>query len=150
MLTLTHDMLTHLPEVDEQHRAFIAYLNTLTEAIELDTQANHADKAAEFTQTREALYALGIYILQHFEFEEQMQEKYGYPKLNWHKELHSWYAAEYKKMLHEFHDNGTSEEFMQLLQHSMKNWIARHIATADVSFGKYVSDVILHPQKHRA
>lgn len=131
MVEFTEDLMTHVPEIDEQHKEFINCLNNLVSAVSYDSMN---------TQVQPAIHILEKYIVKHFNDEEALQEKYGYPNIKWHKNLHSWYITEFHKMKEEYLKNGATPEFEDLLLTSMINWIVKHISTADISLGQYIKN----------
>jgi hemerythrin-like metal-binding protein len=85
-----------------------------------------------------ALNFLGEYIEKHFGDEEKLQLEYQYPHYKWHKEMHSWYIAEFYRLKEEYVLFGATEEFLALLNKSMTNWILKHISNVDADLGKYI------------
>lgn len=129
MITVTSDMLTHVKHIDEQHRELFNRIN----AVESLETAAVTEKEIEKT-----LDFLGSYIVKHFEEEETLQKESGYPKHKWHREMHSWYVAEYRKLRAEYTANGFSDEFSHLLNESIMNWFVRHVKHVDVELGRFI------------
>jgi hemerythrin len=119
-----------VPEIDEQHRELVNRLNQVTE-MGID--------AVSREETKKTLDFLGDYVVKHFGDEEALQKKSGYPKYEWHKEQHKLFIDNFKKLKEEFITNGASLKYTMDLNNSIITWIVRHIKTADVELGKYIS-----------
>jgi len=132
MIAITPDLLTHVAEIDEQHKELFDRINAVE--LELIGAKSITKEAAQKT-----LDFLGSYIIEHFGFEEELQRKSGYPKYGWHRAMHQWYIAEFRKVKEEYEKNGPSEAFTLLLDRSIKNWISKHIRNVDTEFGKYLN-----------
>ncbi|MDR2897250.1 MAG: bacteriohemerythrin [Spirochaetaceae bacterium] len=130
MITLSKDLEVGVPEIDEQHRELVNRLNQVTE-MGID--------AVSREETKKTLDFLGDYVVKHFGDEEALQKKSGYPKYEWHKEQHKLFIDNFKKLKEEFITNGASLKYTMDLNNSIITWIVRHIKTADVELGKYIS-----------
>ena len=131
MIALTSELMTGVAEIDAQHEELFKRINSVS----LVTSQNEMQAAIE----RE-LEFLGSYIVEHFEDEEELQRKYEYPEHNWHKTMHQWYVAEFNKLKQEYDANGATPEFSNLLDHSITNWIVKHIGNVDKGLGRYINE----------
>ena len=131
MIPYTSDLHTHVDMLDEQHEEMIKRINAV-EAIR--------DESISREEAERILNFLGEYIIKHFGDEEELQIKTGYPHYDWHHEMHQWYIAEFHKLKEEYLQNGPSEHFTHLLNHSIVNWILKHIEHVDTTLAKYVHD----------
>lgn len=137
MLALTSDLLTNIDLIDRQH---IILFERINEVIAM------GDRAVEKRETEATLHLLLAYAEKHFSDEEELMERSDYKYVNWHKEMHRWYYAEIKKMIHEYDQTGPSEVYRQLLEKSIINWIVKHIMNVDMSFAKSVKDSSLRSE----
>ncbi len=128
MLELTKDMLLGIPKIDDQHRELVRMLNA--------AQSLGA-KAYSAAENKRTLDFLGEYVVKHFKDEEALQLQSRYPKLEWHKEQHKAFVADFLKFKQAFSANGASAKFTLELNKSIVGWVVRHIKTADAEFGKY-------------
>jgi hemerythrin len=128
MITLTKDMELGVPEIDSQHQELVNRLNSV---ISLGA------KSVSSEETQRTLDFLGEYVIKHFNDEEALQRKSGYPKYEFHREQHQIFIRDYQKLKREFTSGGASVHFTLNLNNSIINWIVRHIKTVDVEFGKY-------------
>ena len=136
MITVTSELLTHVHLIDEQHKELFNCINAV-ESIGDEAAENTEIEKAEVEKT---LDFLGSYIVKHFGEEEELQIRYGYPKHNWHHEMHVWYIAEYHKLRAEYESNGFSEHFLHLLNESIMKWFVRHVRHVDVELGKFIRE----------
>ena len=130
MITLTKDMLVGVTKIDTQHEELINRLNTVV---------SMGIEAVSKEETQKTLDLLGEYVIKHFTDEEALQRQGNYPKYEWHRGQHQSYIAEINKLKSEFAANGHSPKFMLDMNKSIIQWIVRHIKSADVELGKYLS-----------
>ena len=131
MIALTPDLLTNVPEIDEQHKELFNHLS----ATELIGTAPLTKEEIE-----ETLEFLGAYVVKHFADEEKLMLESGYPKFDWHHTWHQGYIAECKKMKEEYATNGLSEQFADKLNESIVRWYIKHVRTVDVALGKHINN----------
>jgi hemerythrin len=131
MIALNKEMEVGVPMVDAQHKELVDRLNMLTS---MDVKSVSKD------ETQKMLGLLGDYIVKHFSDEEILQKQSGYPKYDWHKNLHQLYVLEFNKLKKEFTENGVSAKFTSALEKSIIHWIVTHIKDVDVEFGKYYKE----------
>ena len=128
MLTLTKDMEVGIIKIDAQHKELINRINAVT---------GMGARSMSKEETQKTLNLLSEYVVKHFNDEEALQKQVSYPKFEEHRQMHSFYLDEIKKLNKEFAVNGPSAIFTLNLSKSVINWIVRHIKSADVDFGKY-------------
>ena len=131
MILLASDLMTNVAEIDEQHQELFNHINSVAKIATIAMVKEKAEQTLDF---------LGRYIETHFDYEEELQQKYNYPKYNWHREMHRWYIAEFHRLKNEYNENGPSIEFVELLDESIINWIIKHIGNVDVALGKYIRE----------
>jgi hemerythrin len=131
MLTLTKDMETGVPKIDEQHKELIHRINAVLEI---------GSKSASHEETQKTINFLNEYIIKHFGEEEALQRQYKYPQYEQHREQHKFFIAEFKKLKEEFSANGPSPKFAVGINKTIISWITKHIKTVDVVFGQYYKE----------
>ncbi len=75
----------------------------------------------------------------HFTEEEKMMEKFGYPELNQHKQLHKDFIAK----VEEFHtkaQNGMAIFVATKVADLGVDWLKQHILTVDSRYKKYMDE----------
>jgi hemerythrin len=121
LFTWTNDLTTNDESIDLQHKKIFNYLNILIAA--------ENDPVTRQQTIRNTVDGLIEYTLIHFEEEEIVMKKNGYPDLLRHQKLHSDFTQnilEFKERL----DNG--EELLHILILVIKNWLVVHIKQEDM------------------
>ncbi len=130
----TEDLETGIQVIDEQHKRIIGYINELHDASE-------AGNAAE---VQEVLEGLLDYTVTHFEFEEQLQEKAGYPFLKAHQRVHEIFM----KRIAAFRERANNgENIIPELLSMLRVWLSSHIKGDDRDYVESVSKVIVQESK---
>jgi hemerythrin len=121
------DLDTGIDVVDKQHRRIVDYLNEL----------NSANEAGDPEATKHVLDELVDYTLTHFTFEEELQERAGYPFLKAHKRVHEIFTkrvTEYLKRAEE------GEDVTPQLLSMLKIWLVNHIKGDDADYAECVKE----------
>ena len=123
-------LLTGHALIDEQHREIIEKINHLVNACEEGTCQIESVKMLDY---------LSDYTEKHFQEEEALQEKVGYPGLSEHKKRHE----EFRVAVKELHDmleeeEGPSPKFVQAVQDNVIDWLYRHIKGFDCSVAAFI------------
>jgi hemerythrin len=116
-------------ELDDQHKIWIGLINNLYDAIKVG-KGNQAidiiiDEVIRYTEY-------------HFEFEEKLLSKFGYPEESNHKKTHDDFALhvrDIKKIL----DSGGLVQSNTLLE-QMKNWLIDHIVKSDKQYSAFLNN----------
>jgi hemerythrin len=124
----TPDLEMGIPVIDNQHKRIIDYINELDDA----------SRTGNMDETNHALEGLLDYTITHFEFEEELQEKAGYPFLKAHKRVHEIFmkrVADFRARA----ENG--EDITQELLDVLKVWLASHIKGDDRDYADSVRKI---------
>lgn len=117
-LEWTRDLESGIPVIDDQHKRIVAFINELNDAL---TTGN-----AE--ETNHVMEGLLNYTVTHFEFEEELQEKAGYPFLKAHRRIHEIFMKRVATIRERSaHGEDIAPELLKLL----KGWLASHIKGED-------------------
>ncbi len=119
------DLDTGIEVIDKQHRRIVDYINNLDSAIA------KADTAA----VNHVLNELVDYTLSHFSFEEELQERAGYPFVKAHKRVHEIFVkrvAEFQKRAANGED--VAADILTMLQ----TWLVNHIKGDDADYAECV------------
>jgi len=113
-----------VPEIDEQHKKWIAIINDLHELL------LHGSDFSESIQGK--FLEMRDYGRAHFTYEEQYMESIGYPLLKAHKEEHCRFLSEIEGYL----------QTRELLLHSdvmqiLMSWLKHHILSSDKKYMQY-------------
>jgi hemerythrin len=133
----THDLEMDIPVIDNQHKRIIDYINELDEA----------SRTGNLEETRHALEGLLDYTITHFEFEEELQEKAGYPFLKAHKRVHEIFMKRVANFRERFEKG---EDITQELLAMLKVWLASHIKGDDRDYAESVRKIVGEPDEEHA
>jgi hemerythrin len=108
--------------IDEQHRKIMEYVNQLQ-----DSRARGKPRK----EIGKLIDQLVEYIIFHFGFEENLQEKVGYPYLNPHQKTHALIARQISDYKARF-DKG--EDFPANVDGMLSSWLFDHVKHDDADF----------------
>jgi hemerythrin len=115
-----------IPIVDEQHKGIVSTINSLCFAI----QNKHGNEILH-----PAIGMVNEYTRIHFEIEEELLEKCGYPDLEKHRALHKELTQSLSQTSKNSIWNRDPQEFLLFL----KEWWINHICKEDHIFTQYLS-----------
>ncbi len=107
-----------LPVIDTQHKRIVEMINELA----------HAMQTGNDKETQHVMEGLLNYTVTHFEFEEDLQEKAGYPFLKAHRRIHEIFM---KKVADIRERSAKGENVGPELLILLKGWLASHIKSED-------------------
>lgn len=114
----TQDLESGIPVIDEQHKRIVGFINAL----------DHASKTGSTEEVNEVLEGLLDYTITHFEFEEELQEKAGYPFLKAHRRVHEIFM---RKIAGIRERANKGEIVLPELLSMLKVWLSSHIKGDD-------------------
>ncbi len=122
-----------IEELDNQHKELFSIFNDLYESYNSDKNDN--------LKLKNIFYRLIDFMFKHIESEETIMEKYNYPRLNEHKELHN----SFKERITKYYDKyrfSTEYENMSVITPELVlylyNWITFHTTNFDLDYGYYL------------
>ena len=125
----TEDLETGIAVIDEQHKRIVSYINELHAA----SETGHAEA------TKEVLEGLLDYTMTHFQFEEELQEKAGYPFLKAHQRVHEIFM----RRIADFRTRAEKgEDILPDLLSMLKVWLVSHIKGDDRDYVESVSKLL--------
>jgi hemerythrin len=117
-LEWTRELESGIPVIDDQHKRIVAFINELNDALE----------TGNAEETNHVMEGLLNYTVTHFEFEEELQEKAGYPYLKAHRRIHEVFMKRVATIRERSaHGEDVAPELLKLL----KGWLASHIKGED-------------------
>ena len=119
------------PVIDDQHKKLVIMINDL---FQLDKEKSIDTKAAFSKAFRDA----GNYAQNHFNEEEVLLEKAGYPYLLEHKEEHITFINEVWNQFSFFNKGEISPVD---LARFLKKWLLTHIAVVDKKYVPYLGKI---------
>ena len=124
------------PAIDAQHKELVNKYNKLysmctTKAIKFELDYMNA----EITK---ALGFLCAYTIKHFDDEEALQLKYGYPDYERHKQLHEVFKKRAVQMSEAFEKTGFTDQFASIVYSQIGIWLLEHIQKEDIKIAEYI------------
>jgi Amt family ammonium transporter len=118
----------HVPEMDEEHKNLVKITEEIIEAM-----SSGLGKGA----IEDAFQGLMDYTVNHFEHEEQLIEKHGYPGTEEHKEIHRRLKEKVVAYKNELFRNESfnAKEF----QDFMSGWLINHILEDDRQYAEFIN-----------
>ena len=117
-----------VPEMDEEHRQFIARVNEINKAI-ID--------AAEKTTVEQLMDVMLTEAARHFQHEQQLLQQWNYPQARAHAERHDQLIAKFKHALKEFQKSDLS--FVWALKGlQMKQLLVEHLLREDMKYKAFL------------
>lgn len=115
--------------IDADHKKLLGLINNLQTAVYYPTGESFE---------RQALDELVSYTKYHFEREEDLMRKYGYPDFEPHKRQHEEMVAKVGEFLAAYEQDreSTVEEMCQFL----KSWLIGHIAGTDKAYSGFLRE----------
>lgn len=112
-----------VPTIDEQHGKLVKILNELYKQI-------YKKISDDFL--RELLTELEDYTKYHFDYEEDLMNKYGFSEFNEHKEAHEYF----KEQIAHYKESLSADDTDELVEFAtfLKNWLLKHIMGADKKY----------------
>ncbi len=128
-----------VPLIDQQHKALIARIRALAEAVE------EYQGTAAITST---LGFLGDYANHHFATEETHMETQAYPGLGFHREQHEEFRKTLADLESDFKEEGASQALASSIKTFLYDWFVVHIERMDKNFGTFLAKgVVLEAEK---
>jgi hemerythrin-like metal-binding protein len=132
MLIVWNDSYSvEVPEIDVQHKRLVDMTNELNDAL-VKGQGKEA--------TEKILNGLVDYTVSHFNSEENLFDKYGYPEAFGHKKAHKEFIAKVSKFKEDF-DNGEAMLSTEVVNF-LCDWLVEHIKGEDQKYSEFLSKKI--------
>ena len=115
------------PRIDEEHQSLVAALNALQAALEQGRDRQEVERVLVF---------LRGYTVRHFETEETMMIRHGYPDAPAHFAAHAELVVQVSDLIAEFRlgRNVLTQAVLEFLEH----WLVDHIQGRDQELGKFL------------
>jgi hemerythrin len=122
-LAVGHDL------IDQQHRELFRRFDDLLEACQ---QAKGKERIESL------LGFLGTYVVTHFQAEERLMERHGYPGAEAHKAEHSHFTGRLDLLREDLRSGGASTQLVISTNQTLLHWILNHIKSVDVELGAFL------------
>lgn len=118
---------TNIKIIDEQHQGLVEILNSLYDSILIDNSS---------ADLEELLEKLVNYTVIHFKTEEELLDKYNYPKTAEHKAEHNDLADKAKKYLKDYKSGDL--DFTDDVIYFVKDWLKKHMVHTDKKYSAFL------------
>ena len=124
----TPDLDTGFAEIDEQHKQLVFYINAFYKAF----------ASGEQERMNTVLFDLISCAVDHFDYEEEMMRKAGYPLLEPHRRVHQNFIAKLQDLQGKLFqgDESVTDELIS----SLDGWLFRHIKINDRGYINCVNE----------
>lgn len=119
-----------ISKMDDEHKELFVRINALLKAALGGGKGLDLGGLMDF---------IGEYAHYHFQEEEELMEKEGYPKLSQHRALHQSFVKSFEKISHQLKTQGFSAGLLIQLQDQVVNWLLDHIAKVDKDYGEFIN-----------
>ena len=121
--------LVGVSRIDEEHKQLFITVNSLIDAIENGAGKEDLKKVLEF---------LIQYTVSHFNDEEEVQRKSGYPNFENHRKIHEKFKKTALELAAEAEKNGSSEALVKEVKRKIGDWLVTHVTGEDAKIGKFL------------
>ncbi|MFN3406289.1 MAG: bacteriohemerythrin [Caldimicrobium sp.] len=118
---------TGVKEADEQHKKLVSLVNELYDAMKAGKGKEVIDKCLD---------ELVKYAGYHFNTEETLMSKYGFPELAQHKKEHEAFKGKIKEFLDK-KAKGEATLSIEIMTF-LKDWLVKHIMGTDKKYGPFL------------
>jgi len=127
------DLSVGVAEVDKQHQELVARLNDLIEA---------CNQGKGKAVVGDLIRFLEQYVVEHFQAEEKLQQKYMYPEYGAHKKQHEQFLSNFAKIKEQFAVDGATLPLVITLNRTVVSWLIEHVNKTDKVMGAYIKNKI--------
>ncbi len=122
------ELSVYIDELDDQHKAWLNIINELHDAM-LKGKSNDV--------LEKTIIRLNDYTKKHFSTEESYLEKYNYPEIDSHKELHKNFIKRISEITEKFSQGKNAFLSIEIME-ELRDWLIKHIKSADKKYGEYI------------
>lgn len=126
-LQWTEKISVNNEKIDDQHKKLIDLTNELI---------LHSNAAPNSQIVNETLYELLKYTKYHFQDEEELMEKFNYPKLDEHKKKHREFVRQIAMFCEDVIE-GKATVTNEILKF-LTEWITQHTSIEDMDYKNYI------------
>jgi hemerythrin len=118
-----------VPEIDDQHRELFRRFNLLLAACSSGKGNSEVCGLINF---------LCLYVIQHFNEEEKLQQESGYPGYEEHREMHRSFVDRLGDLREQMAREGASLSLVLTTNNVLIDWLIRHITREDRKIGEHL------------
>ena len=114
--------------IDSQHKGLVKLVNDIV----FSCEESDFDIPA-------ALSFLVNYTVTHFDDEEKLQQKHGFPEYKKHKQMHEDLKETVGKLVAEYEKSGSTANLKKALDKVLAAWLMHHIEVEDKKIGDHIA-----------
>ena len=126
---LTGDLLTHVSDIDAQHRTLLEFANQAVDPATIDRGAEYFLNVFSF---------LAGYVDYHFAAEEFLMREVHYPRYEPHHHWHDTFRAEVAQLIEMAKAAGVSKSLKLKVSFAIEDWVLGHIRVNDRELAEYL------------
>ncbi|MDD2897833.1 MAG: bacteriohemerythrin [Desulfuromonadaceae bacterium] len=116
--------------IDRQHKELL---------LRFDRLLNACQEGKGIEELKGLLAFLEVYVHSHFNDEEELQRKHGYPAYEAHRSEHLYFIDQLTKLTSETHQLGVSTHHVIETNNMLLKWLLNHISKVDMELGRYLN-----------
>lgn len=124
-------LLIGIENIDSQHKELFKYLDKFLSAMRERKGKEEIESALNFLEE---------YVIKHFNDEEEIQRRCGYPKIKEQVNEHEYFKNELKQLRMTFDKKGESVLLALNVQNKITEWVKNHISKLDKDLGDYIKN----------
>ncbi|MFA6400255.1 MAG: bacteriohemerythrin [Salinivirgaceae bacterium] len=125
-ITWNKDLSVKIDSIDDQHKKLIELINDFYENIKNRSNDESISKL---------LRGMNKYTVEHFNVEEELMKKYGYPDIEAHKKEHDKFVAKVTELEEKFNNGKVIVSFE--ITSFLKDWWKNHIQVVDQKYSDF-------------
>jgi hemerythrin-like metal-binding protein len=119
-------------QIDTRHREIFELVNTLVRS---------NDEGPNITKLKNTLDFLVNFSAHHFDDEEALQIKHGFPEYEKHKKLHDEFKITVTSLVQRFTESGSSPELSNDVTKTILKWLVNHIMYEDKKISAHIRNI---------
>ncbi|MDR1597212.1 MAG: bacteriohemerythrin, partial [Treponema sp.] len=121
--------VTGIKLIDARHMRLFETVNRLLDACEQGKGQEELTKSLAF---------LTEYTIKHFSEEEALQQKYGYPEYQAHRQIHENFKKTVGEFARELEAKGPSQAMLEQIKTQVGGWLVTHVKVVDTKLGTFL------------
>jgi hemerythrin-like metal-binding protein len=128
-----HSLSIGIKEIDEQHQELVSIINQVEVLFKQSMEGG-----SDISETHKIIETLSAYAASHFEKEEQLMTKFGYPHLDEHMKEHEYFVKYVDDMTIEKITQSEETALIQLFAF-LSDWVVSHIKKEDFEYKAFIN-----------
>jgi methyl-accepting chemotaxis protein len=124
--------VTGIKLIDARHMRLFETVNRLLDACDQGKGQEELTKSLAF---------LTEYTIKHFSEEEALQQKYGYPEYQAHRQIHENFKKTVGEFAQELKAKGPSQAMLEQIKTQVGGWLVTHVKVVDTKLGTFLKSI---------